>query len=108
MSKPRGYWMSLENTLVEIKSVMKERGFGKGPGRLENLILLSEKGMELLRDKEILSSHGTYITDKTREPIFIDHDLLVNWFFIHLLQIGRNNPRFFSQHLTISSHNLKE
>ena len=36
--------------------VMKERGFGKGAGRLENIIILSEKGMELLRDKEILSN----------------------------------------------------
>jgi len=88
--------------------VMKERGFGKGPGRRENIIILSEKGMELLRDEEILSSHGTYITDKTREFIFINHDLLVNWFFIHLLQIGRDNPRFITQHLTTSSHNLKE
>jgi len=88
--------------------VMKERGFGRGPGRRENIIILSEKGITLLRDKEILSNHGTYITDKTRELIFINHDLVVNWFFIHLLQIGRENPRFFTQHLTISSHNLKE
>jgi len=88
--------------------VMKERGFGKGSGRRENIIILSEKGMELLRDKDILSSHGTYITNKTSEPMFIDHDLLVNWFFIHLLQIGRDNPRFITQHLTISAHNLKE
>jgi len=88
--------------------VMKERGFGKGPGRLENIIIVSEKGMELLRDKEILSSHAIYFTDKTKAPMFIDHDLLVNWFFIHLLQIGRDNPRFITQHLTISSHNLKE
>ena len=82
--------------------VMKERGFGKGPGRLENIIILSEKGMELLRDEDILSSHGIYITDKTKPPMFIDHDLLVNWFFIHLLQIGRDNPRFITQHLTMS------
>ena len=88
--------------------VTKERGFGKGPGRRENIIILSEKGMELLRDEEILSSHAAYITDKTQGPIFIGHDLLVSWFFIHLLQIGRDNPRFITQHLTISSHNLKE
>jgi hypothetical protein len=88
--------------------VMKERGFGKGPGRLENIVIVSEKGMELLRDKEILSSHAIYFTDKTKAPMFIDHDLLVNWFFIHLLQIGRDNTRFIIRHFTISSYNLKE
>jgi Replication-relaxation len=88
--------------------VKKEHGFGKGPGRLEHIIILSESGMELLRDKDILSSHAIYFTDKTKAPLFIDHDLLVNWFFIHLLQIGRDNPRFITHHLTISAHNLKE
>ena len=88
--------------------VMKERGFGKGAGRLENIIILSEKGMELLRDKEILSRHAIYFTEKTKAPMFIEHDLLVSWFFIHLLQTGRDNPRFITRHLTISSHNLKK
>jgi len=87
---------------------MNEWGFGKGPGRRENIIILTEKGMELLRDKAILSSHAKYITDKTPDSIFIDHDLLVNWFIIHLLQIERDNSQFAIQHLTPSSHNLKE
>jgi len=88
--------------------VMKERGFGKGPGRRENIIILSEKGLELLRNKEILSSHATYYTDSTPESIPIDHDLLVTWFFIHLRQIERDNPQFPVQYLTPSSHCLKE
>lgn len=88
--------------------VMRERGFGKGPGRRKNIIILSEKGMELLRNKGILSSHATYYTDRTSESIPIDHDLLVTWFFIHLRQIQRENPQFSVQHLTPSSHNLKE
>jgi len=87
---------------------MNEWGFGKGPGRRENIIILTEGGLELLRSREILSSHATYITDKTPGSIFIDHDLLVNWFFIHLLQIERINPQFTTQHLTINSHSLKE
>ena len=83
-------------------------GFGKGPGRRENIIILTDKGMEFLRDKEILSSHATYITDKTPDSIFIDHDLLVNWFFIHLLRAERDNQQFAVTHLTLSSHNLKK
>ena len=87
--------------------IMKERGFGKGPGRRENIIILTEKGMELLREKTILSSHATYITDKTSDSIFIDHDLLVNWFIIHLLQVEKDNAPFTMRCLTTSSHTLK-
>jgi hypothetical protein len=86
--------------------IMKERGFGKGPGRRENIIILTEKGMELLREKEILSTHATYITDKASDSIFIDHDLLVSWFIIHLLQVEKDSAQFTMQCLTTSSHIL--
>jgi len=86
---------------------MKERGLRGERGRQENIIVLTQKGMELLRNNEILSEHATYITDKTTESIFVDHDLLVNWFFIHLLQIERDNPQLAAQYLTTSSHNLR-
>ena len=86
---------------------MKERGFGAGRGRRENIIILTQKGLELLRSGGILSEHAAYITDKTSESIFIDHDLLVNWFFIHLLRVKRDNPEFGIRHLTTSSHSLK-
>ena len=87
---------------------MGERGFGHGPGRRENIIILTEKGMKLLGDNGIISSHAAYVTGKTPDSMFLDHDLLVNWFFIHLLQIGRDNLLLNTQHLTTSSHSLKE
>jgi hypothetical protein len=87
--------------------IVKERGFGTGRGRRENIIILTQKGLELLRNKEILSEHAAYITDKTSESIFIDHDLLVTWFFIHLLRVERDNPQFATRHITTSSHSLK-
>ena len=86
---------------------LKERDFGGRSGRLEYISFLTEKGLKLIREKEILSAHAKYITDKTAKSIFIDHDLLVNWFFIHLIQIGRENPSLSTKHLTISSHRLK-
>jgi hypothetical protein len=87
---------------------LKERDFGGRSGRLEYISFLTEKGLKLIREKEILSAHAKYITDKTAESIFIDHDLLVNWFFIHLLQIERENQCLFTKKLTISSHNLNQ
>jgi hypothetical protein len=85
----------------------KERGFGSGHGRRENIIIMTQKGLNMLRHKKILSAHAKYITDKTRDSIFIDHDILVNWIFIHLLQIARNDPKFTVRHFTTSSHDLK-
>jgi len=94
----------MENEHIIIR---KERGFGSGRGRRENIIIMTQKGLELLRHKEILSAHAKYITDKTTESIFIDHDILVNWSIIHLLQVARDNPHFAVRHFTESSHNLK-
>ena len=87
--------------------IVKERGFGSGRGRRENIIILTRKGLEFLYHEEILSEHATYITDKTTDSIFVDHDLLVSWFFIHLLQVERDNPQLATHHLTTSSHDLR-
>ena len=87
--------------------MMKERGFGTRRGRRENIIIVTQEGLDVLGHNEILSEHAAYVTDKTSESIFIDHDLMVNWFLIHLLQIERDNPEFAVQHLTTSSHSLK-
>lgn len=84
----------------------KERGFGSGRGRRENIIITTQKGLELLSHKEILSAHAKYVTDKTPGSIFIDHDILVNWSIIHLLQVARDDPKFTVRHSTTSSHDL--
>ena len=46
--------------------IVKERGFGSGRGRRENIIILTHKGLEFLHHKEVLSEHATYITDSIR------------------------------------------
>ncbi len=85
-----------------------ERGIGKGPGRREHIVLLTQTGMNFLNDRGILSRHAIYTTNKGIDSLFIDHDLMLNWFFIHLIQMSRDNPRFSIQHLTTSSHQLKD
>jgi len=81
--------------------------FGVGPGRPENIVLLTAKGLKFLKEKNVLSNHARYVTNKTKSSISVSHDLLVNWFFIHLIQIGREKPSLSTKHLTISSHRLK-
>ena len=87
---------------------IQERAFGEGPGHPENIVFLTEKGLKLLKDKDILSNHARYVTNATKDPIFVSHDLLVNWFFIHLIQVVREKPSLSAKHLTISSHKLNK
>jgi len=83
---------------------LKERGFGTGPGRRENIIILTENGINLLKSGKHLSIYATPIKDKMSDSIFIDHDLLRNWFFVHLLQIERKKPQLGIQLIIPSSH----
>jgi hypothetical protein len=85
-----------------------ERVFGEGVGRKEHVMIISNEGLKILKEKEIISTHATYITDKTFGLVFVEHDLLVNWFLIHLIQIQRINQRFKVFLLTTSSHHLTQ
>jgi hypothetical protein len=88
--------------------VAGERVFSERVGRKESVIIISDKGLKILKDKKIISKHATYITDKTSNLLFVEHDLLVNWFLIHLLQVERINQRFKILFFTKSSHNLTQ
>ena len=93
-----------EKRLVAIQ----ERVFGEKVGRKEYVIIITDKGLKTLKDKGILSLYVNYITNKTSEIVFIEHDLLVNWFLIHLILIERINQRFKVFLLTKSSHHLTQ
>jgi hypothetical protein len=82
------------------------RVYGRGPGRPEELNVLTEKGRKLLQDEGILSVDIADITDKTTDSIFIEHDFLANWFRIHLLQIERVIPNLSVYYLTPHSNTL--
>jgi len=65
------------------------RGYGRGPGRPEDIIFFTEKGVMFCRNEGIISDQVTCITEKTIEALPINHCLLVNWFHIHSLEIER-------------------
>lgn len=71
--------------------ITKRHGLGRGRGRPEDLISLTQKGMGLLADKEIPS--GNFRGKAKHAPVSSDHLLLVNWFRIHLVQIERSIPQ---------------
>jgi hypothetical protein len=89
----------------------KEHGFGRGPGRREDIIMLTEAGLKLLKSERFLAGNRAYLADKMSDSIFAEHDLLRNWFFVHLIEIQKQNPRFAVQVVTncfnISDKNIR-
>jgi hypothetical protein len=90
----------LQENLVSVKS----QEFGKGPGARENVIAVTENALDLLRSKKKIAADGKYHEAAEVEPFFIEHELLVNWFFIHLHHIQRAEPRLKVQYVIASSN----
>ena len=54
----------------------------------------------LLKDKGILSNNAACTTNKTVDSIFVSHELLINWFRIHLIQMERLIPHLSVNYLS--------
>jgi hypothetical protein len=83
--------------------VAQRREFGDGPGARENVLSVTDNALELLRSKGKIKRKKGGFKGKAPEALFIEHELFVNWFFIHLLHIQRVKPRLKVQPLIISS-----
>jgi DNA-binding HxlR family transcriptional regulator len=94
--------------LVNDALVTRMRAYGRGSGRPEELYVLTEKGRGRLQKDGIPSADVADITDKKTDSIFVDHDFLVNWFRIHLLQIERIIPSLSVLFLTAHSNTLNQ
>ena len=87
-------FLSHENLILT-----RMRGCGRGPGRPEDILLITEKAAKLLQNEDIFPEGTPWIPQKNIDSLAIDHDLLVNWFYIHLILIERAIPD-----LAINSH----
>ena len=67
----------------------RERPYGNGRGRPEILIFLTKSGQVLLHENDHSFSRNLLEKDNPLDSICIEHDLLTNWIFIHLIQIER-------------------
>ncbi|MEE4264859.1 MAG: replication-relaxation family protein [Desulfobacteraceae bacterium] len=83
--------------------VAQRREFGSGPGARENVVSVTEKALELLRSKGKITRDNRSDRGRVPEPLFIEHELLVNWFFIHLFHMQRTQSRLKVQPLITSS-----
>ena len=82
------------------------REFGRARGRPENLFGLTEYAVEILKDKGILGRGVPYVKVVGTNIGCIDHQLLLNWFRVHLNQIEQVLPRLTVKVLAYNSPRL--
>ena len=67
--------------------------FGRGRGRPENSLGLAERGIDVLKERGLLG-HDVPYEKVLGDSLFAkDHQILLNWFRIHLMEIERVLPR---------------
>lgn len=72
--------------------INRMRGYGRSSGRPEEIVLLAEKAASILKSEGLFSESIPLISPKNIDAIAVDHDLLINWFYIHLIQVENSIP----------------
>ena len=62
---------------------------GKSKGRPQNIYSLGEHGFDLLKEKNVLSLGHEFKQIDINSILCLDHQLMLNWFRIHLAQIEK-------------------
>ena len=80
---------------IEEKGLVKVAGyeFGRGRGRPEKSMGLTKHGVDLLKAKGLLKQNIPYEKILANGLFCADHQLLLNWFRIHLNQVEKVVPR---------------
>ena len=79
------------------------RSFGSGRGRPEGLVSLAWRGIDVLRKDGVLRGDLADDRIKTLKAHYVDHQLLVNWFRIHLVELERVVPQLLVRFLAPTS-----
>ena len=81
----------------------EQREFGRQRGRPENLLSLTEQSVDILKDKGVLAHNIAYEKIGADEFFNIDHQMMLNWFRIHLRYAERLLPRLEIKFLAFNS-----
>jgi hypothetical protein len=82
---------------------MTNREFGRTRGRPESLLGSTERGLDILKEKGIIDRDIPYESVSPVSIRRVDHQILLNWFRIHLNQIERVLPRLSVRFLAYNS-----
>jgi Replication-relaxation len=104
-------WKRLHDFEVEGMVTSKKYGFGRGQGRPELIFSLTENGVDTLKEKGVITPEILFEKVSAENIHCIDHQLMLNWFRVHLNHAVRNLPRisgtFLSHNSPFISHDSK-
>lgn len=79
---------------LKLQGVIKVNNeLGQSFGRPERLFALTERGVDVLREQGLVGKDVPYENVGSVSDRIIDHQLLMNWFRIHLNEIDKVEPR---------------
>lgn len=82
--------------------------FGRRQGRPEKLFSITEQGVDLLKLKGVLAKKAPYEKVLAKSISSIDHQLMTNWFWVHLIHLERIHERICVEFLSETSPFLPE
>lgn len=99
---------NIRNLISKDLISFKEQGYGQGPGRPEKIIFLTEKGFGLLKNEGFLSDRAILGVKIPSKNHLVDHQLLTNWFHLHLRHMTKVVPQLYATFLYANTYALKE
>jgi len=72
-------------------------------GRPDKIYTISQKGINYLKDSEILNNTISLNSISTKESSNLEHEILINWFRIHLQYIDKCLPDLETEFISASS-----
>ena len=88
--------------------ISKMKGYGRSRGRPEDILCITETGHNVLLLQGILEDKSPFSEEYISNPVFVYHDLLINWFYIHLLHIEKTIPKISVQYLSLNLKQLSQ
>jgi Replication-relaxation len=79
---------------------IRQRPYGQKKGRPENLLSLTDEGWRIFLEQNGGSYSKFLKIEKSMATNFIEHELLLNWGLIHLIQIERKIDHLSVKYLT--------
>jgi len=91
--KKQAIWRRLRELEKQGFLQMDQREFGHGRGRPEKVLSLSKLGVDVLKEKKLMDSDRPYEAVTADKIYCPDHQLMLNWFRIHLYQLENVLPK---------------
>ena len=101
--KKQALWRRLRDLEQEGFLVVRQQEFGRGRGRPQKLVSLGSRGVDILKENQMLGADVSADVVMADNFHCVDHQLMLNWLRLHLNHITVVLPRLSIRFLSHSS-----